>query len=95
MRKPILLLDIEKKIDKVSSEALAKKRTEMIIYCIEKRGYKNASKNHLSSVYEKIPNYSIKILTFRYNGELLFREFPAGNTIHLINKRYELADDLK
>lgn len=95
MKKPILLLDMEKKVDDLTTKSLSKKRSEVLFYCIEKRGYKNPDTKNLSTKYEKVQNYSIEILTFRYNGELLFREFPTGRTTHLINKRYELADDLK
>ncbi|PTT24207.1 hypothetical protein DBR28_18585 [Chryseobacterium sp. HMWF028] len=92
MRKPKLELDIETLISEMSREQINKKRQDVLVYCIQRKNIKDFDNNKLSHSYEKVQFYSVDILTFRYEGELLFREFTTGK--NLLNKRYELAENL-
>ncbi|MDV3612405.1 hypothetical protein CMU81_00995 [Elizabethkingia anophelis] len=91
MRKPKLELDIESSLATLSSKLIKQKRRAILKYCIEKKGYKNFDVKKLAHKYEEIEHVSVDVLTFRYDGELLFREFPDGTFPYLLNKRYELA----
>ncbi|MCL1652569.1 hypothetical protein BAZ12_00615 [Elizabethkingia miricola] len=91
MRKPKLELDIESAVSDLSLKMIKEKRIAILRYCIEKKGYKNFDVEKLSQEDEDIKNYAVPVLTFRYDGELLFREFPTGKFPYMLNKRYELA----
>lgn len=95
MRKPNLNLDIEKKVTDLTTKLINEKRQQILLYCIQKKGYKSFDGKLLSNKYEKVQFYSVDVLTIRYNGELLFREYPAGSFPNMINRKYELAEDLK
>lgn len=95
MKKPSLILDLEKKVSSLVDKEITQKRQQMLLYCVKKRNIQNFDSKEFSYAYEKVKNFSLDVLTFRYKGELLFREYVAGSFPNLINKRYELADDLK
>ncbi|WP_027380261.1 hypothetical protein [Chryseobacterium daeguense] len=95
MKRPTLELEIEKKVSELSLKLIKEKRQQILLYCFTKRNYKNFDIKNISHKYEKVQNFSLEVLTVRYNDDLLFREYPTGTFPHLLNKRYELADDLK
>lgn len=91
MRKPKLELDIESAVSDLSLKMIKEKRITILRYCIEKKGYRNLDVKKLSQDAEDVKGFAIPVLTFRYDGELLFREFPTGKFPSMLNKRYELA----
>lgn len=92
MKKPKLEIDIESKVAALTQKLINEKRKEILLYCFMKLGKSNFLHEKLYMEPEKVDFFSIKILTFRYDGELLFREFPAGSSLRLLNKKYELAE---
>lgn len=91
MRKPKLELDIQSAVSDLSLKMIKEKRIAILKYCVEKKGYKNLDIKKLSQDDEDVKGFAIPVLTFRYDGELLFREFPTGKFPYMLNKRYELA----
>lgn len=95
MKKPSLELDIESKVTKLTNQLVNDKRKFLLIYCFKKLGMHEILPEKLYMEPEDVKHFSIPVLTFRYDGKLLFREYPTGSTLQLINKRYELADIFK
>lgn len=79
MKKPSLKFDIKDAVQKFCKEKLARHESEIMIYMLKKKGFFDTfSAENCSITYEKVENFSQKVHTRRYKGELLFRRFPLG-----------------
>ncbi len=75
MRKPKMILEVD--IEKIVKVRRLKKMQSIVQYIKNKKGLRDINDKLLNPSMEYIDNYSPPILTYRYNGELWFREFPS------------------
>lgn len=83
MRKPKMILDLD--IEKIVNARRLKKMISITQYIKNKKGLRHINDKLLKASMEYVENYSAPILTYRYNGELWFREFPndlKGTSFH-------------
>lgn len=77
MRKPKLELDLKPIIDKKVIDARTEKQKAILAYAIENKGFQkgfDTKKLAASMEYIDDPTLEGPVLTFRYDGEFLFRE---------------------